>query len=136
MGRTFIEPTQQSRELKVKLKLNPIKELIQGKRLIVIDDSIVRGTTSRQIVRILRAAGAKEVHMKISSPPTISPCYYGVDTPDKSQLICANMTLEETCRFIEADSLSFLSLEGLRRSIQCDERELFCQACFDGKYIV
>ncbi|VEG81811.1 Amidophosphoribosyltransferase precursor [Wolinella succinogenes] len=136
VGRTFIEPTQQSRELKVKLKLNPIKELIQGKRLIVIDDSIVRGTTSRQIVRILRAAGAKEVHMKISSPPTISPCYYGVDTPDKSQLICANMTLEETCRFIEADSLSFLSLEGLRRSIQCDERELFCQACFDGKYIV
>lgn len=136
VGRTFIEPTQETRELKVKLKLNPIEELIKGKRIIVIDDSIVRGTTSRQIVRILRAAGAKEIHMKISSPPTISPCYYGVDTPDTAQLISANMSLEEVCHFIEADSLAFLSLEGLRRSIQCGEEERFCQACFDGKYIV
>ncbi|MGP1451062.1 MAG: amidophosphoribosyltransferase [Wolinella sp.] len=136
VGRTFIEPTQQRRELKVKLKLNPIKEIINGKRIVVIDDSIVRGTTSRQIVRILRAAGAKEVHMKISSPPTISPCYYGVDTPDKKQLISANMSLDEVCKFIEADSLAFLSLDGLRRSIKCGDDEQFCQACFDEKYII
>ncbi|MGP1580565.1 MAG: amidophosphoribosyltransferase [Wolinella sp.] len=136
VGRTFIEPTQQRRELKVKLKLNPIRRLITGKRLIIVDDSIVRGTTSRQIVRILRAAGAREIHMKISSPPTISPCFYGVDTPDKSQLICANMSLEEVRCFIEADSLAFLSLEGLRRSIRCGDDEHFCQACFDGQYIV
>ncbi|MDE5591869.1 MAG: amidophosphoribosyltransferase [Helicobacter sp.] len=135
VGRTFIEPTQQIRELKVRLKLNPIKELIKDKRIIVIDDSIVRGTTSRQIVKILRDCGAKEIHMKISSPPTISPCYYGVDTPEISQLISANMSNEEVRAFIGADSLSFLSLEGLRRSIGIQNYD-FCQACFDGKYII
>ncbi len=135
IGRTFIEPTQQIRELKVRLKLNPIKELIENKRIIVIDDSIVRGTTSKQIVKILRDCGAKEIHMKISSPPTISPCYYGVDTPDISELISARMSNKEVCEFIGADSLSFLSLEGLKRSVGLKDYK-FCQACFDGKYIL
>lgn len=135
VGRTFIEPTQSMRELKVKLKLNPIAELIEGKELIIIDDSIVRGTTSKQIIKILRQAGAKKIHLFISSPPTISPCFYGVDTPDKSQLICANHTLEEVRDFIGADSLFFLSLEGLKKSIQSQENQKFCQACFDGRYI-
>ncbi|RAX57780.1 amidophosphoribosyltransferase [Helicobacter monodelphidis] len=136
IGRTFIEPTQTMRELKVRLKLNPIRELIEGKKVIVIDDSIVRGTTSRQIVRILRGAGAKEVHMCISSPPTISPCYYGVDTPNKEDLISARMSVEQICEYIEADSLVYLSLQGLRQSLECGQSDSFCQACFDGKYVV
>ncbi len=136
VGRTFIEPTQSVREIKVKLKLNPIAEIIRDKRLIVIDDSIVRGTTSRQIVRLLRDAGAKEIHMRISSPPTISPCFYGVDTPNKDELISARMDLEQICTYIEADSLAYLSLEGLRNSLKCHPDELFCQACFDGNYII
>lgn len=135
VGRTFIEPTQQIRELKVRLKLNPIKELIENKSVIVIDDSIVRGTTSRQIVKILRDCGAKKIHMKISSPPTISPCFYGVDTPSKEELISAKMNVKEVCAYIGADSLSFLSLEGLRRSVD-KENYQYCQACFDGKYII
>ncbi|PAF53582.1 amidophosphoribosyltransferase [Helicobacter sp. 13S00482-2] len=135
VGRTFIEPTQSMRELKVKLKLNPIAELIAGKDLIVIDDSIVRGTTSKQIIKILKQAGARKIHLFISSPPTISPCFYGVDTPDKSQLICANHSLEEVRDFIGADSLFFLSLDGLKRSIHSKKNEAFCQACFDGHYI-
>ncbi|PAF52063.1 amidophosphoribosyltransferase [Helicobacter sp. 13S00477-4] len=135
VGRTFIEPTQSTRELKVRLKLNPISELIADKDIIIIDDSIVRGTTSKQIIKILRQAGVKKIHLFISSPPTISPCFYGVDTPDKSELICANHSLEEVRDFIGADSLEFLSLEGLKKSIQSDLKEKFCQACFDGKYI-
>ncbi|MDO7253798.1 amidophosphoribosyltransferase [Helicobacter cappadocius] len=135
VGRTFIEPTQSMRELKVKLKLNPIAELISGKDIIVIDDSIVRGTTSKQIIKILKQAGAKKIHLFISSPPTISPCFYGVDTPDKSDLICANHSLEEVRDFIGADSLFFLSLEGLKKSINSEENKRFCQACFDGHYI-
>lgn len=134
VGRTFIEPTQEIRNLKVKMKLSPIKELIQGKRLVVVDDSIVRGTTSRQIVRMLKAAGAKEVHMRISSPPTTGPCYYGVDTPEKSELISARMSEEEVGRFIEADSLAHLSIEGLIKSVGGDSG--YCKACFDGKYII
>ncbi|WP_276952154.1 amidophosphoribosyltransferase [Helicobacter rodentium] len=134
VGRTFIEPTQQIRELKVKLKLNPIRELIENKRIVVIDDSVVRGTTSRQIVKILRDCGVKEIHMKISSPPTISPCYYGVDTPSVEDLISARMNNEEICKFIGADSLSFLTLEGLKRSIGVENFQ-YCQACFDKKYI-
>ena len=133
VGRTFIEPTQQIRELKVRLKLNPIRELIESKRVVVIDDSIVRGTTSRQIVKILRDCGAKEIHMKISSPPTISPCFYGVDTPNKEELISARMSEEEVCKFIGADSLAYLSLEGLKRSVDAENYQ-YCQACFDGKY--
>ncbi|RDU69077.1 amidophosphoribosyltransferase [Helicobacter cholecystus] len=132
VGRTFIESEQSIRELKVKLKLNPIREIIEGKRVIVLDDSIVRGTTSRQIVKILKNAGAKEVHLLISSPPTISPCFYGVDTPSKQELICATHSLEEVRKYIQSDSLHFLSLEGLARSLGGGN---YCQACFDGKYI-
>lgn len=134
IGRTFIEPTQQQRELKVRLKLNPIKELIQDKDIVVIDDSIVRGTTSKQIVKILRQAGARKIYLLISSPPTISPCFYGVDTPNKEELICANKSIEEARRYIGADYLGFLSIEGLMRSIK-GESSSMCKACFDEKYI-
>lgn len=135
IGRTFIEPTQEMRDLKVKMKLSPLMDLIKGKRLIVVDDSIVRGTTSRQIVRMLKAAGAREVHMRISSPPTTDPCYYGVDTPDKDKLIAANMTNEEICAFIEADSLAYLTNDALLRSVNAKD-DTYCTACFTGKYIV
>ncbi len=135
IGRTFIEPTQEMRDLKVKMKLSPIEELIKGKRLIVIDDSIVRGTTSRRIIRMLKEAGAAEVHMRISSPPTTDPCYYGVDTPDKNKLIAANMSADEIAHFIEADSLSYLSNEGLLRSVDGEEAT-YCTACFTGDYII
>lgn len=138
IGRTFIEPTQSSRELKVRLKLNPIKELIKDKDLIVIDDSIVRGTTSRQIIKILRKAGARKIHLVIASPQTISPCYYGVDTPDLSHLISATKNIEEIKEFINADSLHFLSLDGLYRSIgdEAKNGEGYCKACFDKQYVV
>ena len=136
IGRTFIEPTQKSRELKVKLKLNPISRLLQGKEIIVIDDSVVRGTTSKQIISILRKAGAKKVHLVIASPQTIAPCYYGVDTPDCADLICANKNLSEVCEFIGADSLHFLSLNGLYKSIGVENGERYCKACFDGEYII
>ncbi|MRI83995.1 MAG: amidophosphoribosyltransferase [Nitratiruptor sp.] len=132
VGRTFIEPTQAIRDLKVKMKLNPIKEVIRGKRLIVIDDSIVRGTTSRKIVGILKEFGAKEVHMRISAPPTTGPCYYGVDTPTKEELIASKMSVEETRRYIGADTLAYLSIEGLLRSVGNDQS--YCMACFDGNY--
>lgn len=135
IGRTFIEPTQEMRDLKVKMKLSPIDDLIRGKRLIVVDDSIVRGTTSRRIVRMLKEAGAAEVHMRISSPPTTDPCFYGVDTPDKDKLIASNMTNEEICAFIEADSLAYLSDDALLRSVNADD-DKYCTACFTGKYIV
>ncbi len=135
IGRTFIEPTQEMRDLKVKMKLSPIVSLIQGKRVIVIDDSIVRGTTSRRIIRMLKDAGAAEVHMRISSPPTTDPCYYGVDTPDKDKLIAANMNSEEICKYIEADSLAYLSNDALLRSVNVTESN-YCTACFTGEYIV
>lgn len=135
VGRTFIEPTQEMRDLKVKMKLSPIRELIEGKRVIVIDDSIVRGTTSRRIIRMLKEAGASEVHMRISSPPTTDPCFYGVDTPNKEKLIAANMTVEEICHYIEADSLAFLSTDALMHSVRAEGDE-YCKACFTGEYIV
>ncbi len=135
IGRTFIEPTQEMRDLKVKMKLSPITELIKGKRIIVIDDSIVRGTTSRRIIRMLKEAGAAEVHMRISSPPTTDPCFYGVDTPDKDKLIAANMSTEEISEYIGADSLAFLSNDALMRSVNSDGTE-YCTACFTGEYII
>ena len=135
IGRTFIEPTQEMRDLKVKMKLSPIRELIEGKRLIVIDDSIVRGTTSRRIVRMLKEAGAAAVHMRISSPPTTDPCFYGVDTPNKDKLIAANMSVDEICHYIEADSLAFLSTKALMHSVRAEGSE-YCTACFTGEYIV
>ncbi|MDX9813913.1 MAG: amidophosphoribosyltransferase [Sulfurimonadaceae bacterium] len=134
IGRTFIEPTQSMRDLKVKMKLSPMNETIRGKKLIVIDDSIVRGTTSKRIVRMLKEAGAAEVHMRISSPPTTDPCYYGIDSPDKSKLIAANMSVEDICRYIEADSLAFLDEDALNRSVGSNSKD-FCTACFSGKYI-
>lgn len=135
IGRTFIEPTQEMRDLKVKMKLSPMPEVIQSKKVIVIDDSIVRGTTSRRIVRMLKEAGAAEVHMRISSPPTTDPCFYGVDTPDKSKLIAANMSVDEICKYIEADSLAYLDEAALLRSVNASD-ESYCTACFTGKYIV
>ncbi len=133
VGRTFIEPTQEIRDLKVKMKLSPIKHKIEGKKLIVIDDSIVRGTTSRRIVRMLKEAGAKEVHMRIASPATTGPCYYGVDTPTKDELIASKMSVNEICKYIEADSLAYLSIEGMVKAVK-DKKDNYCFACFDGNY--
>jgi amidophosphoribosyltransferase len=134
VGRTFIEPEQRVRDFGVRLKLNPVHNLLYGKRVILIDDSIIRGTTSRKIVRMVRGAGAKEVHLRISCPPTISPCFYGVDTPSKRDLIAANKSIEEIRQFIEADSLAYLSLEGLLQSCEGEERAGYCTACYTGNY--
>lgn len=133
VGRTFIEPSQSIRSFGVRLKLNPIRDLIEGRRVILVDDSIVRGTTSKKIVQMVREAGAKEVHMRISCPPTVSPCYYGVDTPRKADLIAAQMSVEEVCRYIEADTLGYLSLEGMLEAIGF-ETNSSCVACWNGKY--
>ncbi|MCK9490590.1 MAG: amidophosphoribosyltransferase [Sulfurimonas sp.] len=135
IGRTFIEPTQEMRDLKVKMKLSPMTDIIKGKSVIVIDDSIVRGTTSRRIVRMLKEAGASEVHMRVSSPPTTDPCFYGVDTPNKDKLIAANMSVDEICKFIGADSLAYLDEASLLRSVNTKE-DNYCTACFTGKYII
>ncbi len=133
VGRTFIEPSQAIRDFGVKLKLNPVRHLLEGKRVVLVDDSIVRGTTSRKIVRMVRSAGAKEVHVRISCPPTISPCYYGVDTPSERELIAANHTIEEIREFVEADSIGYLSLEALHTSL-LDSQKHFCYSCYTGKY--
>jgi amidophosphoribosyltransferase len=133
VGRTFIEPTQSIRSFGVRLKLNPIKDLISGRRVVLVDDSIVRGTTSKKIVQMVREAGAREVHMRISCPPTVSPCYYGVDTPRKADLIAAQMSVEEVCKYIEADSLGYLSLEGMIEAIGLNGNSL-CTACWSEKY--
>ncbi len=134
VGRTFIEPEQRVRDFGVRLKLNPVRHVLTGKRVVLIDDSIVRGTTSRKIVRMVRDAGAKEVHMRISCPPTISSCYYGVDTPSKSQLIAANKSVDEIREYIGADSLAYLSLEGLRQAAGEDGELTYCTGCYTGKY--
>jgi amidophosphoribosyltransferase len=134
VGRTFIEPRQSVRDFGVKLKLNPVRSLLEGKRVVLLDDSIVRGTTSRKIVRMIRGAGATEVHMRISCPPTISPCFYGVDTPSKKELIAANKTVDEIREFIGADSLSYLSLEGLKQACGDGEKTTYCTACYTGRY--
>ena len=133
VGRTFIEPSQDIRDFGVKLKLNPIRHLLEGKSVVLVDDSIVRGTTSRKIVRMVRSAGAREVHLRISCPPTISPCYYGVDTPSQNELIAANSSLEEIRQYTEADSLAYLSLEALNTAIE-DTENHFCYACYTGHY--
>jgi amidophosphoribosyltransferase len=133
-GRTFIEPEQAIRDFGVKLKLNPVRQVLDGQRVVLVDDSIVRGTTSKKIVRMVREAGAREVHVRISCPPTVSPCYYGVDTPTKAELIGANMTVEEIGRFIGADSLRYLSLEGLRAAAGDRAGVRFCNACYTGQY--
>ena len=134
VGRTFIEPEQRVRDFGVKLKLNPVRNLLEGKRVILIDDSIIRGTTSRKIVRMVRGAGATEVHLRISCPPTISPCFYGVDTPSKRDLIAANQSVEEIRQYIEADSLSYLSLDGMLKCCDGGEGNGYCVACYTGVY--
>jgi amidophosphoribosyltransferase len=133
IGRTFIEPSQAIRNFGVKLKLNPIRSLIEGQRVVLVDDSIVRGTTSRKIVRMVREAGAREVHMRISCPPTISPCYYGVDTPTREELIASSSTPEEICKFIGADSLGYISLAGLKQAVS-DTKSRYCTSCYTGIY--
>jgi amidophosphoribosyltransferase len=134
VGRTFIEPSQAIRDFGVKLKLNPVRHLLQGKSVVLVDDSIVRGTTSRKIVRMVRHAGAREVHLRISCPPTKSPCFYGVDTPTKGELIASTQNIEEIRRFVEADSLGYLSLGALRRAVADEERHDYCYACYTGDY--
>src|SRR5207248_1266465 len=133
VGRTFIEPSQAIRDFGVKLKLNPVRHLLEGKRVILVDDSIVRGTTSRKIVRMVRGAGAREVHVRVSCPPTVSPCFYGVDTPRQAELIAANQSVEEIRRFVEADSLAYLSIASLRRAV-ADVNHNYCYACYTGNY--
>ena len=135
VGRTFIEPSQSIRHFGVKLKLNPVQHLVKGKRVVVVDDSIVRGTTSRKIVKMLRDAGAREVHLRISAPPTRWPCYYGIDTPVRSELIAASHTREEIAKYVTADSLGYLSSAGMHEAVAAEPRS-FCDACFSGEYLV
>ncbi|GAB6065093.1 amidophosphoribosyltransferase [Aquifex pyrophilus] len=134
VGRSFIEPTPELRNLRVLMKLSPNRAVLQGKRIVVIDDSLVRGTTSKRIVSMLRRAGAKEIHMRIASPPVVGPCYYGIDTPTREELIANRMPLEDIAKFIGVDSLRYLSLEGLRRSVK--NAGDFCDACFSLNYPV
>jgi len=133
VGRTFIEPRQSIRNFGVRLKLNPVRAVLAGKRVILVDDSIVRGTTSRKLVSMVRSAGAKEVHMRISCPPTIGPCYYGVDTPNRGELIASSHSVDEIRRHIRADSLAFLSLDGMLQAMRGDT-DTFCTACYTGDY--
>ena len=138
VGRTFIEPTDHIRHLGVKLKHNANRARLEGKRVVLVDDSIVRGTTSKKIVKMVRDAGATEVHMRIAGPPTTDSCFYGVDTPEKANLLAANYTIAEMCRFIGADSLSFISINGLYRALKVSRRDgkttRYCDACFTGEY--
>jgi amidophosphoribosyltransferase len=135
VGRTFIQPIQRIRDISVKLKLNPLKDIIRGKRLVVVDDSIVRGTTSKKIVQMLYSAGAKEVHMRITCPPLLYPCYYGVDMATSKEFIANHKTLEDIRKFLNVDSLNYLSIEGLVKAIG-DSKEKYCFACFNGEYPV
>jgi len=138
VGRTFIEPQQSIRHFGVRLKLNPVESILRGKRVIVLDDSIVRGTTSRKIVKMVRDAGAREVHLRISSPPTQWPCYYGIDTPTRRELIASSHSVEEIARYVTADSLGYLSLEGMLAAMSGRENDPtgYCHACFSGKYAI
>ena len=133
VGRTFIEPEQSIRNFGVKLKLNPMKEFLADKRVVVVDDSLVRGTTSQKIVELIRRAGAKEVHMRISSPPITHPCFFGIDMPTLAELKASSNSVEEIRQFLRADSLRYLSIEGLLRCAHPDE-DAFCTACFSGNY--
>ena len=135
VGRTFIAPQQEIRGFRVRVKLNPIRSILEGKRVILVDDSIVRGTTSRKIVGMIRAAGAREIHMRISCPPTVSPCYYGIDTPQRTELIGATHTVGEIRDFVKADTLTYLSLDGLRRAVGPRSGD-YCTSCYTGEYPV
>ncbi|MFN8667337.1 MAG: amidophosphoribosyltransferase [Gemmatimonadaceae bacterium] len=133
IGRTFIQPTQSGRDHKVKVKFNPVREVLAGKSVVMVDDSIVRGTTTRGLVALVRGAGAREVHMRVSSPPIIGPCYYGIDTPNKEELIAANHSVAEIAQMIGVDSLGYLSLEGMLAAVPGGP-DGFCHACFSGEY--
>ena len=135
VGRTFIQPQQSIRHFGVRVKLNPVRSILEGRRVVLVDDSIVRGTTSRKIVRMVRSAGAREVHMRISCPPTVSPCFYGVDTPRRSELIAATHTLEEIRKYVDADSVAYLSLDGLTGAVQGGSSK-YCTSCYTGVYPV
>ena len=133
VGRTFIQPSPSVRNLGVRLKLNPVREILQDKKIVVVDDSIVRGTTSKLRTRALREAGAREIHMRVSCPPIRFPCFYGIDFSSKGELIACSSTVEQICDFIGADSLAYLSLEGMFRAMPFPDKH-FCSACFTGKY--
>jgi len=135
VGRTFIEPSQHIRDFGVKIKLNAVRHVLEGKNVIVIDDSIVRGTTMRKIVKMLRRAGANEVHLRITAPPTVFPCFYGMDFPTRNELVAATHTLEEVGKYLRVDSLAYLSIEGMMRATEANAGD-FCKACFDGQYPV
>jgi len=134
IGRTFIEPRQTIRHFGVKIKLNPVRDVLKGKRVVVVDDSIVRGTTSKKIIKMIRNAGASEIHMRISSPPTMYPCYYGIDTPTRQELIASSHSIEEIRKYITADTLGYISLEGVKKVV--DKPINYCVACFCGEYPV
>ncbi len=136
VGRTFIQPQQSIRHFGVKVKLNPVRSILEGQRVVLLDDSLVRGTTSRKIVKMVKAAGAKEVHLRISCPPTISPCFYGVDTPSRTELIAATHTIDEIRRYVGADSLAYLSLDGLRQAVGPSQQQSYCTSCYTGFYPV
>jgi amidophosphoribosyltransferase len=136
VGRTFIEPKQAIRSFGVRIKLNPVRSVLEGRRVVLIDDSIVRGTTSRKIVNMVREAGAREIHLRISSPPTTGPCYYGIDTPTKAELIASAHSVDEIRRSIGADTLAYLSHEGLLQAVNDPEGRRHCTACFSGRYPV
>ncbi len=135
IGRTFIDPSQTVRDLQARIKYNPVKEVLTGKRVVVVDDSIVRGTTSKMLVKLLRDAGAREVHLRIGSGPIVEGCYYGIDTPDSGELIAARLTISELAKYLNADSVEYLSIEGMVRSVPADESQ-YCLACFNGNYPV
>jgi amidophosphoribosyltransferase len=144
VGRTFIEPQQSIRHFGVRLKLNPVESILRGKRVVVVDDSIVRGTTSRKIIKMVRDAGAREVHLRISSPPTQWPCYYGIDTPTRRELIASSHSVDEIVRYVTADSLGYLSLEGMIGAVSGAGGDKapkvpanhYCHACFSGQYAI
>ena len=133
VGRTFIEPSQHIRDFGAKIKYNPVKDILKGKDVVVVDDSIVRGTTSRKLVKMIRSAGVKKIHMVVSSPPIIASCFYGIDTPTKKELIAANNSVEEIRKFIGVDTLNYLSLDGIIKSTGTAGFK-FCTACFTDKY--
>jgi len=136
VGRTFIEPQDSIRHFGVRLKLSPVRAIVDGKRIVVVDDSLVRGTTSRKIVKMLRGAGAREVHLRISAPPTTNPCYYGIDTPTRSELVAASHSLDEINRYVTSDSIAYLSHEGMMQAVGNTTDSGYCSACFTGKYPV
>jgi amidophosphoribosyltransferase len=132
VGRTFIEPKQSIRNFGVKIKLNPVREILRNKSIVLIDDSIVRGTTSRKIMHLIRAVGVKEIHVRITSPPLIAPCYYGIDIPTRRELIASAKSVDEICRYIEADTLGYLSLDAVLKSVE--DKNQYCSACFSDHY--